>query len=116
MMGGPIDARKSPTAVNNLARRTQFQLVREQRDLPRAHHLPRCRTPWSTRVSCSTGFVAMNPDRHAKNHYDYFKNLIQGDDSSRGPPQVLRRVQRRARHGCSTSLSQKTIETVFQDL
>jgi poly(3-hydroxybutyrate) depolymerase len=28
------------------------------------------------------GFVAMNPDRHAVNHYDYFKNLIQGDDSS----------------------------------
>jgi len=29
-----------------------------------------------------TGFVAMNPDRHASNHYDYFKNLIKGDDAS----------------------------------
>ena len=29
-----------------------------------------------------TGFVAMNPDRHATSHYDYFKNLIKGDDAS----------------------------------
>ena len=29
-----------------------------------------------------TGFVAMNPDRHATSHYDYFKNLIKGDDVS----------------------------------
>jgi poly(3-hydroxybutyrate) depolymerase len=29
-----------------------------------------------------TGFVAMNPDRHAKSHYDYFKDLIKGDDAS----------------------------------
>ena len=24
----------------------------------------------------------MNPDRHATSHYDYFKNLIKGDDAS----------------------------------
>jgi poly(3-hydroxybutyrate) depolymerase len=29
-----------------------------------------------------TGFVAMNPDRHLKSHYDYFKDLIKGDNSS----------------------------------
>jgi poly(3-hydroxybutyrate) depolymerase len=29
-----------------------------------------------------TGFIAMNPDRHATSHYDYFKDLIKGDDSS----------------------------------
>jgi poly(3-hydroxybutyrate) depolymerase len=29
-----------------------------------------------------TGFVAMNPDHHAKSHYDYFKDLIKGDDAS----------------------------------
>jgi poly(3-hydroxybutyrate) depolymerase len=29
-----------------------------------------------------TGFVAMNPDRHLTSHYDYFKNLIRGDDAS----------------------------------
>ena len=29
-----------------------------------------------------TGFVAMNPDRHATSHYDYFKDLLKGDDAS----------------------------------
>ena len=29
-----------------------------------------------------SGFVAMNPDHHAKSHYDYFKDLIKGDDVS----------------------------------
>ena len=39
MMGGPIDARKSPTAVNNLATNKSHVLVREQRDLSRAGEL-----------------------------------------------------------------------------
>jgi poly(3-hydroxybutyrate) depolymerase len=25
------------------------------------------------------GFIAMNPDRHLKSHYDYFLDLIRGD-------------------------------------
>jgi poly(3-hydroxybutyrate) depolymerase len=29
-----------------------------------------------------TGFVAMNPDRHASSHWDYFLDLVRGDDSS----------------------------------
>jgi poly(3-hydroxybutyrate) depolymerase len=29
-----------------------------------------------------TGFIAMNPDRHANSHYDYFQDLVKGDDSS----------------------------------
>ena len=29
-----------------------------------------------------TGFVAMNPDRHLSSHYDYFRDLIRGDDDS----------------------------------
>jgi poly(3-hydroxybutyrate) depolymerase len=29
-----------------------------------------------------TGFVAMNPKRHATSHYDYFKDLIKGDDDA----------------------------------
>jgi poly(3-hydroxybutyrate) depolymerase len=28
------------------------------------------------------GFMAMNPDRHASSHYDYFKDLVKGDESS----------------------------------
>ena len=54
MMGGPIDARKSPTAVNNLAMNKSHELVREQRHLPRAGQLPGRRARASTPASCST--------------------------------------------------------------
>jgi poly(3-hydroxybutyrate) depolymerase len=27
------------------------------------------------------GFVAMNPDRHMKSHYDFYQHLVRGDDS-----------------------------------
>ena len=54
MMGGPIDARKSPTAVNNLATNKSHQLVREQRHLPRAGQLPGRRAARLSRASCST--------------------------------------------------------------
>jgi len=29
-----------------------------------------------------SGFVAMNPDRHASSHYDYFQDLVKGDNDS----------------------------------
>jgi poly(3-hydroxybutyrate) depolymerase len=29
-----------------------------------------------------SGFVAMNPDRHLSSHYDYFRDLIRGDDDN----------------------------------
>ncbi|HSW23953.1 MAG TPA: polyhydroxyalkanoate depolymerase, partial [Burkholderiaceae bacterium] len=29
-----------------------------------------------------TGFVAMNPDRHMSSHYDYFLDLVRGDEES----------------------------------
>jgi poly(3-hydroxybutyrate) depolymerase len=101
MMGGPIDARKSPTAVNNLATNKQLRVVREQRDLPRAQQLSPVPAGACTPAFLQhTGFVAMNPDRHATSHYDYFKRPDQGRRRQhRSAPQVLRRVQRRARHG-----------------
>ena len=52
--GRPIDARKSPTAVNNLRDEQELRLVREQRDLPRADQLSRAAGRGSTPASCST--------------------------------------------------------------
>lgn len=82
MMGGPIDARKSPTAVNNLAMNKSFEWFENNV----IHRVPHGFPGEGRRVYPGflqhTGFVAMNPDRHAKSHYDYFKDLIKGDDAS----------------------------------
>jgi poly(3-hydroxybutyrate) depolymerase len=82
MMGGPIDARKSPTAVNNLAMNKSFEWFETNviyRVPPNFAGAGRRVYPGFLQY---TGFVAMNPDRHLTSHYDYFKNLIRGDDAS----------------------------------
>jgi poly(3-hydroxybutyrate) depolymerase len=82
MMGGPIDARKSPTAVNNLAinkSHSWFETNVICRVPPNFAGAGRRVYPGFLQ---HTGFVAMNPDRHLSSHYDYFRDLIRGDDDS----------------------------------
>ncbi len=82
MMGGPIDARKSPTAVNNLATTKPYEWFENNL----IFRVPSNFAGAGRRVYPGflqhTGFVAMNPDRHASSHFDYFKDLIKGDDAS----------------------------------
>ena len=99
MMGGPIDARKSPTAVNNLATNKSHSWFENNV----IHRVPANFPGAGRRVYPGflqhAGFIAMNPDRHLKSHYDYFLDLVRGDDDKRRfPSRLLRRVQRRARH------------------
>ena len=82
MMGGPIDARKSPTAVNNLAMNKSFEWF----EANVIYRVPPNYPGASRRVYPGflqhTGFVAMNPDRHLSSHYDYFLDLVRGDEES----------------------------------
>jgi poly(3-hydroxybutyrate) depolymerase len=82
MMGGPIDARKSPTAVNNLAMQRSYEWFENNV----IYRVPQSFAGAGRRVYPGflqhTGFVAMNPSSHANSHYDYFKDLIKGDDAS----------------------------------
>ncbi|HET9976939.1 MAG TPA: polyhydroxyalkanoate depolymerase [Burkholderiaceae bacterium] len=82
MMGGPIDARKSPTSVNNLAMNKSHEWFEHNV----IYRVPP-NFPGSTRrvypgFLQHTGFVAMNPDRHMSSHYDYFLDLVRGDEES----------------------------------
>jgi poly(3-hydroxybutyrate) depolymerase len=54
MMGGPIDARRSPDRGEQPGDEQEPRLVREQRYLPRAAELPRRGPGACTRASCST--------------------------------------------------------------
>jgi poly(3-hydroxybutyrate) depolymerase len=82
MMGGPIDARKSPTAVNNLAMNKPHSWFENNV----IYRVPQSFPGAGRRVYPGflqhSGFVAMNPSNHATSHYDYFKDLIKGDDAS----------------------------------
>jgi poly(3-hydroxybutyrate) depolymerase len=61
-----------------------------------------------------TGFVAMNPDRHMTSHYDYFLDLIRGDDdSAEGHRQFYDEYN--AVLDMPAEYYLDTIKTVFQD-
>ena len=82
MMGGPIDARNSPTAVNNLATNKSHAWFEANVIFRVPPNFPGAGRRVYPGFLQHTGFVAMNPDHHAKSHYDYFKDLIKGDDAS----------------------------------
>ncbi|MGQ0652278.1 MAG: polyhydroxyalkanoate depolymerase [Betaproteobacteria bacterium] len=82
MMGGPIDARRSPTAVNNLARHKPYSWFEQNL----IHRVPPKYPGYMRRVYPGflqhLGFVAMNPDRHLSAHWDYYNHLLLGDGES----------------------------------
>ncbi|MGM9427178.1 polyhydroxyalkanoate depolymerase [Hydrogenophaga sp. MI9] len=82
MMGGPIDATKSPTAVNNLATQRSHAWFENNVIYRVPDKFPGAGRRVYPGFLQHTGFVAMNPDRHASSHYDYFQDLIKGDNES----------------------------------
>jgi len=82
MMGGPIDARRSPTAVNNLAETRSYEWFENNVIYEVPNNYPGAGRRVYPGFLQYSGFVAMNPDRHANSHYDYFKDLIKGDEAS----------------------------------
>ena len=80
MMGGPIDTRQSPTEVNDLA--TERPLSWFQTNV--IYTVPTKYPGYMRHVYPGflqhAGFVAMNPGRHASSHWDYYLNLLKGDD------------------------------------
>ena len=82
LMAGPIDARKSPTAVNKYATGKPLSWFRQnvitQVPWPYPGHM-RLVYPGFLQLS---GFMGMNLNRHLNAHHDLFHNLIQGDGDS----------------------------------
>jgi poly(3-hydroxybutyrate) depolymerase len=82
MMGGPIDARLSPTAVNNLAMNKSFEWFENNVIYRVPPNYPGAGRRVYPGFMQHSGFVAMNPDRHMSSHYDYFLDLVRGDEES----------------------------------
>ncbi|MEG3191927.1 polyhydroxyalkanoate depolymerase [Lysobacter sp. D1-1-M9] len=79
MMGGPIDTRESPTQVNDLA--VQRPLWWFEHNV--IHHVPANYPGHGRRVYPGFlqhgGFMAMNPERHAQSHWEFYQDLLKGD-------------------------------------
>jgi len=80
MMGGPIDARRSPTAVNDLAMTKPYSWFEETVicTVPSPYAGSGRRVyPGFLQLG---GFVAMNPRKHFRSHWDFYLDLVKGDD------------------------------------
>ncbi|NNM70819.1 polyhydroxyalkanoate depolymerase [Enterovirga aerilata] len=79
VMGGPIDTRRSPTAVNQLAEKRGVEWFRRNC----IHTVPFGYPGTGRRVYPGflqlSGFMAMNLDRHMTAHRDMFNHLVRGD-------------------------------------
>ncbi|MCE2916864.1 MAG: polyhydroxyalkanoate depolymerase [Rubrivivax sp.] len=114
MMGGPIDARRSPTAVNNLAMNKSHAWFETNVIYRVPPNFPGAGRPVYPGFLQHTGFVAMNPDRHLTSHYDYFLDLVRGDgDSADGHRQFYDEYN--AVLDMPAEYYLDTIKTVFQD-
>ena len=79
LMGGPIDTRKSPTAVNKLAQERGKEWFAKNciQTVPFPHPgTGRAVYPGFLQLS---GFMAMNFDRHVDAHKSMFDHLVKGD-------------------------------------
>ena len=82
LMGGPIDTRINPTAVNNLAESKGTDWFRRNviMRVPFPHPgFMRSVYPGFLQLS---GFMSMNLDRHVTAHHDLFRHLVEGDGDS----------------------------------
>ncbi|AVT74649.1 polyhydroxyalkanoate depolymerase [Rhodopseudomonas palustris] len=79
LMGGPIDTRRNPTAVNNLAAEKGIDWFRNHviTKVPFPHPgFMRDVYPGFLQLN---GFISMNLDRHMDAHRNLFNHLVQGD-------------------------------------
>ncbi|TYQ17291.1 UNVERIFIED_ORG: poly(3-hydroxybutyrate) depolymerase [Zoogloea ramigera] len=82
MMGGPIDPRRSPTAVNNLATEKKFSWFENTVIYPVPPNYPGFGRKVYPGFLQHAGFIAMNPGRHAESHRDFYNHLVKGDEET----------------------------------
>ncbi len=82
LMGGPIDTRRNPTVVNDLARQRPIDWF--ERNV--ISYVPFPNAGFMRRVYPGfvqlTGFMTMNLERHTTAHMELFRNLVKGDCDS----------------------------------
>jgi poly(3-hydroxybutyrate) depolymerase len=82
MMGGPVDTRKAPTSVDDLATERPFAWF-EQNVIARVPAIyPGAGRKVYPGFLQLAGFMSMNLANHMKSHWELFKHLIAGNDDS----------------------------------
>ena len=114
MMGGPIDPRKSPTQVNNLAVEKKFSWFENTVIYAVPPNYPGFGRKVYPGFLQHAGFIAMNPGRHAQSHREFYMHLVRGDDE---PAEIHRKFydEYNAVLDMPAEYYLDTIKTVFQE-
>ena len=114
LIGGPIDTREGPTAVNAFAKSRDLDWFRRHV----VHRVPLGNMGFMRQVYPGflqlAGFMAMNLDRHVEAHWQMFQHLVEGD----GEPLAAKRAfydEYRAVMDLPAEYYLQTIERVFQE-
>jgi poly(3-hydroxybutyrate) depolymerase len=78
-MGGPIDTRKSPTEVDDLATTKPLSWFENTVVQEVPQNYPGHGRKVYPGFLQHAGFIAMNPSRHFMSHWDFYENLCKGD-------------------------------------
>ena len=80
LMGGPIDTRKAPTAVNTLATERPFAWFEQNVIATIPLNYPGAGRRVYPGFLQLAGFMTMNLGNHMTSHWEMFKHLVQGED------------------------------------
>jgi len=113
LMGGPIDTREAPTAVNTLATQRPHSWFAQNviATVPMTY-AGAGRTVYPGFLQLA-GFMSMNLGNHMISHWEMFKHLVQGDDDS---ADLTKDFYEEYRSVCdmTSEFYLQTIEVVFQ--
>ncbi|MGI9437713.1 MAG: polyhydroxyalkanoate depolymerase [Geminicoccaceae bacterium] len=114
LMGGPIDTRRNPTEVNELARSRSLDWF-EHNVVTRVPfpHAGAMRQVYPGFIQLS-GFMTMNLDRHVEAHWDLYQHLVEGDCDSVQQHQKFYE-EYLAVMDLPAEFYLQTVETVFQN-
>jgi poly(3-hydroxybutyrate) depolymerase len=82
LMGGPIDTRRSPTKVNDLAHEKGLDWFKNNMIMKVAGSSKGIGRDVHAGFMQLTGFLAMNPERHMKAHRDLYRAKSEGDEAA----------------------------------
>jgi poly(3-hydroxybutyrate) depolymerase len=114
MMGGPIDTRKAPTAVNTLATERPHSWFENNVIATIPASYPGAGREVYPGFLQLAGFMTMNLGNHMMSHYELYKHLVEGDGES---ADATKDFYEEYRSVCDMTAEfyLQTIDVVFQD-
>ncbi|WP_426164823.1 polyhydroxyalkanoate depolymerase [Sandarakinorhabdus sp. DWP1-3-1] len=113
MMGGPVDTRRAPTSVDDLATERPYAWFEQNVIATVPGMYPGAGRKVYPGFLQLAGFMSMNLANHMKSHWELFKHLIDGDDDSAAATKAFYEEYRSV-CDMTAEFYLQTIDVVFQ--